>query len=60
METLGGSDGHRASRRHGHRPGHRERSRTLLLKGGTRLSSTMVNKLVDLLPPLTSVPVMAA
>jgi hypothetical protein len=33
---------------------------TLLLKGGTRLSSTMVNKLVDLLPPLTSVPVMAA
>jgi hypothetical protein len=32
----------------------------LLLKGGTRLSSTMINKLADLLPPRTSVPVMAA
>jgi hypothetical protein len=32
----------------------------LLLKGGTRLSSTMINKLADLLPARTSVPVMAA
>jgi CheY-like chemotaxis protein len=32
----------------------------LLLKGGTRLSTTMVNKLVDLLPPRMPVQVMAA
>jgi hypothetical protein len=32
----------------------------LLLKGGTRLSSTMINKLVDLLPPRMPVQVMAA
>jgi hypothetical protein len=32
----------------------------LLLKGGTRLSATMINKLTDLLPPRLSVAVMAA
>ncbi len=32
----------------------------LLLKGGTRLSTTMINKLTDLLPPRLAVQVMAA
>jgi hypothetical protein len=32
----------------------------LLLKGGTRLSSTMILKLADLLPPRTAIAVMAA